>query len=104
MSTTATQTPALTEWQIDPAHSHVEFSVKHLMISTVRGRFGVVRGTVRSDDADPAKGEVDIEIDADSIDTRESQRDTHLRSGDFFDVERFPKITFKSTRVSDVKG
>src|SRR6476469_4940990 len=88
MSTTTTTTPATTTWSIDPAHSHVEFAVKHMMISTVKGRFGIVRGTVRSDDADPANGQAEIEIDADSIDTREAQRDAHLRSADFFDVEK----------------
>jgi len=101
---TATQAPALTTWSIDPAHSHVEFAVKHLMISTVKGRFGIVGGTVRTDDADPAKAQVDVEIDADSIDTRQEQRDAHLKSADFFDVEKFPKLTFKSTRVHDVDG
>jgi len=106
LSTTATttQAPALTTWSIDPAHSHVEFAVKHLMISTVKGRFGIVGGTVRTDDADPAKADVDVEIDANSIDTRQEQRDAHLKSADFFDVEKFPKLTFKSTRVHDVDG
>ena len=101
---TAVQTGAPTTWSVDPAHTSVEFAVKHLMISTAKGRFAVVHGTVRGDDADPAKGEVDIEIDVDSIDTREAQRDAHLRSADFFDVEKYPKITFKSTRISDVNG
>ena len=104
MSTTATTTPALTTWSIDPAHSHVEFAVKHLMISTVKGRFGGVRGTIRTDEADPARGQVEVEIDADSIDTKEAQRDAHLKSADFFDVEKFPKITFKSTQITDVDG
>jgi polyisoprenoid-binding protein YceI len=104
MSTTATTTPALTTWSIDPAHSHVEFAVKHLMISTVKGRFGAVRGTIRTDEADPARGQVEVEIDADSIDTREAQRDAHLKSADFFDIEKFPTITFKSTRITDVDG
>ena len=105
MSTTATTTPAgTTTWAIDPAHTHVEFAVKHLMISTVRGRFGVVRGTVTTDDADPTKSVAEIEIDAASIDTRESQRDAHLKSADFFHVEEHPKLIFKSKRVSDVKG
>ena len=103
-TTDTTPTVTLTAWSVDPAHSHVEFSVKHLMIATVRGRFGVVRGSVQSHDADPEKGRAEIEIDADSIDTRENQRDAHLRSADFFDVEKFPKITFKSTRVTGVKG
>src|SRR6188768_1518539 len=104
LSTTATttQAPALTTWSIDPAHSHVEFAVKHLMISTVKGRFGIVGGKVSTDDADPTKA--DVEIDANSIDTRQEQRDAHLKSADFFDVEKFPKLTFKSTRVHDVDG
>lgn len=104
MSTTATAVGTGTTWSIDPAHSHLEFAVRHLMISTVKGRFGIVRGTVRSDDADPANGQVEIEIDADSIDTHEPQRDAHLRSADFFDVEKFPKLTFRSTRITDVSG
>ena len=103
-STAAAPAGTLTTWSIDPSHSHVEFAVRHLMISTVKGRFGIVRGTVRTDDADPAKGAVEIEIDVDSIDTREAQRDAHLRSADFFDAERFPKITFRSTRISDTSG
>jgi polyisoprenoid-binding protein YceI len=103
MSTTAA-TPTLTTWSIDPAHSHVEFAVKHLMISTVKGRFGTVSGTVTTDESDPARARASIEIDADSIDTREAKRDAHLKSADFFEVETFPKITFRSTRVSDVDG
>ena len=102
--TTAATTPATTTWSIDPAHSHVEFAVRHLMISTVKGRFGVVTGTVKTDEADPAKGEVEVSIDAASIDTREAQRDAHLKSADFFDVEQFPTITFRGNRISDVSG
>jgi len=104
MSTTTTTTPATTTWSIDPAHSHVGFAVKHMMISTAKGRFGIVRGTVRSDDADPAKGEVEVEIDVDSIETGEAKRDAHLKSADFFDAATHPTITFKSTRVTGVKG
>jgi|SRR5829696_5819453 len=104
MSSTAAPAGTATTWSIDPAHSHVEFAVRHLMISTVKGRFAVVRGTVQTDETDPVKGLAEIEIDADSIDTRESQRDAHLRSADFLDVETFPKITFKSTRISDASG
>src|SRR4051812_39888176 len=99
MSTATTATPGagtLTTWAVDPSHTHVAFAVKHMMITTVRGRFGVVHGTVRSDESDPAKGQVEIEIDADSIDTREPQRDGHLKSADFFDAEKFPKLIFKS--------
>lgn len=91
--------PSTTTWKIDPAHTNVEFSVRHLMITTVKGRFTDVSGTVKIDDADPARSEVDVTINAASIDTREQQRDTHLRSADFFDVEKYPTITFRSTRV-----
>ena len=94
----------LTTWSIDPAHSHVEFAVRHLMISTTKGRFTDVSGTVRSHGADPATGDADIRIGVASIDTREAQRDAHLRSGDFFEADRFPTITFKSRRIDDVKG
>jgi polyisoprenoid-binding protein YceI len=105
MSTTATTTTTgTTTWAIDPAHTHVEFAVKHLMISTVRGRFAGVSGTVITNDADPAKGIAEIEIDAASIDTREAQRDAHLKSPDFFDVGAHPKLIFKSKRVADMKG
>jgi len=103
MSTTA-QAATRTTWKIDPVHSHIEFSVRHLMITTVKGRFTGVDGTVVIDDANPADSEVTVRIDASTIDTREPQRDAHLRSADFLDVEKFPSLTFKSTRVSDRKG
>jgi polyisoprenoid-binding protein YceI len=93
-----------TTWKIDPAHSSVEFSVRHLMITTVKGRFTDVSGTVTTADDDRAKGEVDITIGAASIDTREAQRDAHLRSADFFDVETFPTLTFRSRAIDNVKG
>jgi polyisoprenoid-binding protein YceI len=103
MSTTATA-PALTTWNIDPTHTHVEFAVRHLMITTVKGRFADVKGIVKTDDADLSKGEVDVTIGAVSIDTREAQRDAHLRSADFFDVEKFPVLTFRSTRIEPGSG
>ncbi len=103
MSTTATDQTLTTTWKIDPAHSHVEFAVRHLMISTVRGRFAGVAGTVRLDEANPSHADVDVTIDAATIDTREAQRDAHLRSADFFDVERFPNLTFKASRILDRK-
>ena len=96
--------PSVTTWKIDPAHSSVEFSVRHLMISTVKGRFADVTGTVKTDDSDPTKGEVDVTIAVASIDTREAQRDAHLRSADFFDADHVPTMTFHSTRVEGVKG
>ena len=86
-------------WQIDPAHSHVEFAVRHLMISTVKGAFGDVRGAVWVDESDARTVLVDVTIQVASIDTRQEQRDAHLRSADFFDAARFPTITFQSVRV-----
>jgi polyisoprenoid-binding protein YceI len=94
----------LTTWSIDPAHSHVEFAVRHLMLSTVKGRFSEVRGGIRSDEGEPGRSEVDITIGVASIDTRDPQRDAHLRSADFFDVENFPVMTFKSRRIVDANG
>jgi polyisoprenoid-binding protein YceI len=97
-------TPVTTTWKIDPAHTAVEFAVRHLMITTVKGRFAGVSGVVTSDERDPANGTVDITIDAASIDTREAQRDAHLRSADFFEVETYPTITFRSRRIDQVEG
>ncbi len=99
---TATQTPAAagtTTWKIDPAHTSVEFSVKHRMITTVKGRFTDVAGIVTVDEASPARSLAEIAINTASIDTREAQRDAHLRSADFFDAEKFSTITFRSTRL-----
>src|SRR5712692_6599362 len=104
MSTQAVTAPSRTTWTIDPAHSPVEFAVRHLMITTVRGRFTDVKGTLVADDADPTRAEVEVTINVNSIDTREPQRDAHLRSADFFDAETYPALTFKSTRVTDVRG
>ena len=95
---TATETRTTT-FTIDPVHSSVEFSLKHMMISTVKGRFGDVQGTIVLDRRDPNRSTVEAEIDTTSIDTRAEQRDAHLRSPDFFDVERFPAITFRGRRV-----
>src|SRR5215212_3976941 len=100
----AVESPAATRttWTVDPAHSSVEFAVRHLMITTVKGRFTAVAGTVVLDDADPAASAADITVEVASIDTREPQRDAHLRSADFFDAEQYPTLTFRSTGVRDV--
>jgi polyisoprenoid-binding protein YceI len=89
-------------WTIDPGHSEASFAVKHLMISTVKGNFRNVSGTVVVDESDPAASRVEAVIDAASIDTRQEQRDTHLRSADFFDVEKYPSLTFRSTKVESL--
>jgi polyisoprenoid-binding protein YceI len=86
-------------WQMDPAHSHVEFAVRHLMISSVKGAFDDVQGTVWVDESDAKTVCVDVTIQVASIDTRQEQRDAHLRSTDFFDAARFPTITFRSRMV-----
>ena len=98
--TSAVTTEKKTTWNIDPAHSGVHFSVKHLVVATVRGQFDKVSGSVVIDPVDPAGSSVHAVIDAASIDTREPQRDAHLRSPDFLDVERFPTIEFRSTKVA----
>ena len=98
-ATTAPQVEKPTIWQIDPTHSLIEFAVKHMMFTTVKGRFGGVHGTIVDDPADPSRSSVEVELDAASIDTREEKRDAHLRSPDFLDVEGYPTITFKSSRV-----
>jgi polyisoprenoid-binding protein YceI len=86
-------------YEIDSAHSAAQFSVRHMMVSNVRGQFSKVSGTAVLDDKDPKKSMIDATIDASTIDTREPKRDAHLKSPDFFDVEKFPTITFKSTDV-----
>src|SRR5207253_1890494 len=96
--------PATTTWQIDAAHTHVEFAVKHMMISTVKGRFAGVQGTVVTPSGDFADAGVDVTIDVASIDTRQEQRDAHLRSADFFDAESHPTIRFVSRTVEKDGG
>ncbi len=85
-------------YQIDPSHSSAAFTIKHMMIAKVHGGFEKLTGKFDYDPANVSKSNIDVAIDAASINTREAQRDTHLRSADFFDVEKYPAITFKSTR------
>lgn len=93
-----TQT-AVTTWNVDPAHTVAEFKVKHMMISNVKGQFAKVSGVLTLDEADVTKSSVEASIDVASIGTNDAQRDGHLKSPDFFDVEKFPAMTFKSTGV-----
>lgn len=86
-------------YKIDPAHTGAEFVVRHMMISNVRGGFTKVEGTIEYDPANVAATKIDATIHANSIDTREEQRDAHLKSADFLDAEKFPTITFKSKKV-----
>ena len=96
---TSPATTGQTTWQLDAAHTLVEFSVKHMMVTTVKGRFTGVQGSIVTDMADHTKGSVDVTIDAATVDTRDEKRDGHLKSPDFLDVVNYPTITFKSTRV-----
>ena len=99
-TTTATApSTGLTRWEIDPAHSSVQFSVRHMMVSNVRGEFTRLSGTVQIDSRDITRSSVHAVIDAGSISTREEKRDEHLRSADFLDVANHPTIEFQSTRV-----
>ena len=91
------------QWNIDPVHSGINFSIRHMVVSKVRGRFGTYTGTLELDDADLTRSFVEATIDAASIDTGTAQRDVHLRSADFFDVERYPELRFRSTRIEQVE-
>src|SRR4051812_27600405 len=97
--TTTTAESTTSTWNIDPSHSTIEFSAKHMMITTVKGRIADVRGAIVVNEADPTKSHVEVEMDAKSLDTRSEQRDQHLRSGDFLDVENHAHITFRSKRI-----
>ena len=104
MSTaTAQPTTATTTWNIDPAHSAAEFKVKHMMISNVKGHFAKVTGTLTLDESDLNRSRVEALIEVASLETRDAQRDAHLKSADFFHVEKFPTLSFKSTRISLVR-
>jgi hypothetical protein len=102
MSTT--QTSPATQYDIDPAHSHAQFKVRHMMIANVRGEFTKIAGKVTFDPAAPEASTIDVTIDASSINTREPQRDEHLKSADFFDVAKYPAITFRSKKRRRIPG
>jgi polyisoprenoid-binding protein YceI len=91
-------------WEIDPAHSSAQFSVRHMMVSNVRGEFGKVAGRLTVEGRNFLKAQVEATIDAASIDTRNEARDKHLRSADFFEVDKYPTITFKSKRIESSGG
>jgi polyisoprenoid-binding protein YceI len=97
--TTATLPTTTTTWNVDPTHANVGFAVRHLMISTVRGSFGDVAGTISIDGEDPTTAKAEITVGVPTIDTRNAQRDEHLKSADFFDAANFPVMAFQSTGV-----
>lgn len=97
--TNVAEREAVQVWEIDSAHTLVEFSTRHMMITTVKGRFGQVSGRIEMNEGDFAASSVEVEMVAESIDTRSDQRDGHLRSADFLDVEAHPVLRFRSTRV-----
>jgi polyisoprenoid-binding protein YceI len=98
----APATTRASTWELDPSHTSVEFSVRHMMATTVKGQFEKVQGTVELDDKDVTKSKVSVTIDLASVNTHEPKRDGHLKSPDFFDVAKFPIATFKSTKVQKV--
>jgi len=93
-----------TTWNIDPAHADAEFKVKHMMIANVKGHFAKVAGVLNLDESNVANSSVEASIEAASIETRDAQRDAHLKSADFLDVEKYPLISFKSGRVNHVQN
>src|SRR5271170_2014773 len=102
MSTLTAPQIAATTWNIDPVHSVAEFKVKHMMISNVKGQFTVVKGVLALDETALTNSHIEASIETASINTRDPQRDAHLKSADFFDAEKFPTLSFKSTRISRV--
>ena len=103
MNALATPQITTTTWNIDPVHSVAEFKVKHMMISNVKGQFAKIAGSLTLNESNLANSRVEVSIDASSIETRDAQRDAHLKSPDFFDVAKFPTLSFKSTSVRVVR-
>jgi len=103
MSTLATPQTSTTTWNVDPVHSVAEFKVKHMMISNVKGQFPKVTGRLTLDDSNLSNSHVETSVEAASIETRDPQRDAHLKSADFFDVEKFPILSFESTGIRLVR-
>jgi len=103
IATFASPQTAITTWNIDPAHAIAEFKVKHMMIANVKGQFSRLSGVLTLDESDIANSRVEASIEAASIETHNEQRDTHLKSPDFFDVEKFPILSFKSTDIRVVR-
>jgi polyisoprenoid-binding protein YceI len=104
MSTTATNPAAVTTWKLDPAHSAAEFKVKHMMISNVKGSFSGLSGDLTLHEPDHTLTRVDASVDVATVSTGDAQRDSHLKSAEFFDAEKFPTMTFKSTKVVSEGG
>jgi polyisoprenoid-binding protein YceI len=100
MSTVNAPQPMTTTWKMDPVHSVAEFKVRHMMITNVKGQFTTVEGSLTIDEADITRSRIEAAIQAASINTRDPQRDAHLKSADFLDVEKFPTLTFQSTRIT----
>lgn len=102
METTTVDVATKTKWSLDPAHSELAFKVRHMMIANVKGEFRKFDASLETDGLDFSKSRIDVTIDASSILTHEAQRDGHLRSGDFFDVEKYPTLTFKGKSLARV--
>jgi polyisoprenoid-binding protein YceI len=103
MTTATAPTGTRTTWKLDPSHTTIEFVAKHMMITTVKGRFAELEGTIAADEADFENSQVEATLKTASLDTRVDQRDTHLKSADFLDVDNHPDVTFKSTSISGAK-
>jgi polyisoprenoid-binding protein YceI len=104
MSTTTSAPGTVTTWKLDPAHSVAEFKVKHMMISNVKGGFSGLSGSLRLDETDYTRSTVEATIPVASLSTGDAQRDGHLKSADFFDAEKFPTFTFKTTNIDSTGG